>query len=475
MFFNSLEFWLFFGFVFAAYAALRPRIRAQNVCLLLASYVFYFSIARGFVLLLLATTLFDFWCGNRIEQTRADWARRAYLFFSVLINVALLVFFKQLFLFSAQLAAFFGASHYGQAALGPALPIGISFYTLQSISYVVDVYRRQYRPHQSLLDYALYISFFPQLLAGPIERAAKMIPQFSLSRTITAGGLRDGLWLCLWGLFEKCVVSDNLQARIISPYFAQGPGTNGLASLLVLCIFCMRIYCDFDGYSNIARGLARMMGFDLSVNFLLPGYAVSTKDFWRRFHVTFYQWIRDYVFLPLVKSLGLPAVLALVAAFVVSGLWHQFSWAFVCWGLYQAVIILACELPGKFLAPIYEAARGLRWLAMTIFGIISVRVLQGFAVAFFVSPSVGAALAKIYPVLDFGGWRLDSTVAGITLLYLFFRVPYFLVEIAQLRRNDMLAPMRLPMVRRSALVALVIIYFVVFGGIDAQKFVYFHF
>lgn len=468
MWFNSLQFWLYFSLTFAIYCLLDRK--KQNILLLLASYYFYFTVAGGFVFLLGFTTMLDFWCGRRIAATEKHSQRRALLALSVVSNLVVLLLFKYVGFFAA-LASAFSSGHY----LEVAAPIGISFYILQSMSYVVDVFRRDSVPHHSLREYALYISLFPQLLAGPIERAGRMLPQFALARKVDAEGIRAGLWLCFWGLVQKCVVADNLQARIITPYM-QNPGeANGLASLVMIWCCCVRIYADFDGYSNMARGIARMMGFDLSANFHLPFYSTNSADFWRRFHITFFRWMKDYLYVPLVKNLRVPSALAVVAVFVFSALWHEVRWTFVCWGVWEACTVLGSQLflrgPGQAL----QNLRGLpKWTA-AISGIALVRLSRCLGVAFFVAGTVSQALGWLEPVANPSTWHFSARVGEMLLLYFFFVVPLWLVEMVQLPTGDLLAPLKLNAWKFGALVGTLLLFLMVYGVTGAQKFVYFQY
>lgn len=458
MSFNSLEFWFFFGVVFSLYVSLRRE--RQNLLLLAASYIFYFSIARAFVLLLLLTTCLDFYCALAIGREASPGRRRAFLVFSLAGNFAVLVLFKYFPIFGAH---GFWAS---------VAPVGLSFYILQSVSYVVDVYRGERPPHRNFREYALYIAFFPQLLAGPIERASQMLPQIQQDRAVTGEGVRRGLWLCFWGLVEKSVISDNIQDRILNHYL---PITNGLAMSIVLWAACIRVYCDFDGYSNIARGLASLLGFQLAPNFNLPTIAVSAQDLWRRFHITFFRWIKDYIFRPLRSGLGVPAAPALLLAFLFSGLWHQLSLPFLVWGLYQGSILLLSEVPAVVIRPIYQAATGLPRLAMRAAGMLATKFLMGIGVAFFISGSVPAALSLLKPVFTLGSWQFTNEVAQIFLLYFFFNLPRYCTELPQILRGNLLAPLQISPAWRAGLGFLLLLYLVLYGVTSAEKFVYFQF
>jgi alginate O-acetyltransferase complex protein AlgI len=382
--------------------------------------------------------------------------------------------FKYVGFFSGVVAHFLGGS--GEISrLDVIAPVGISFYILQSLSYVIDVYRRQLRPHSSVPEYALYISFFPQLLAGPIERAGQMLPQMGAPRFLTSAGMRDGAWLCFWGLFEKCVVSDNLQSQLIAPYFRLGTAPNGLATAVVLWASCVRVYCDFDGYSNIARGLARVLGFELSINFRLPFYSVSSKNFWRRFHITFYRWAKDYVFLPLVKNLRVPTILGLFIVFSLSGLWHEFRWTFVCWGLLEACTILVSEIPSRIITPVYASSRGLKKAFLTLGGIASVRFFRMITTAFFLASTVPQALSRLEPLRLISSWKINSDFWGALLIHAFFAFPLVLVEIPQLITKREMFPVQMNLWLRAGLFYILGLYLLLFGAMNAQTFVYFQF
>ena len=344
MLFNSTTFLLFLAVVVAVYLALRHR--AQNLWLLGASYFFYAAWDWRFCLLILLSTVVDWICARRIATRAEPRARKRWLWVSLGVNLSVLGFFKYWNFFADSLRALFAALGLEASwhVTGLILPVGISFYTFQSLSYTIDVYRGRLQPAASLAEYALFVSFFPQLVAGPIERAAHLLPQIRAPRTVTAESFASGCWLVFLGLYKKIFVADQL-ARYVDPVFAADAGRSGADVLLGCVLFGLQIYADFAGYTDVARGAARMLGFDLMVNFRAPYLSRNLQEFWSRWHISLTSWIRDYLFYPLALNrrwnqlLG-PGGLAIVTM-TIMGLWHGAAWTFVLWGLYHGVLLAA--------------------------------------------------------------------------------------------------------------------------------------
>jgi alginate O-acetyltransferase complex protein AlgI len=341
MLFNSWIFPPFAMLVLALYRVLPHR--GQNAMLLVASYVFYGWWDWRFLGLLALSTMIDYSVGRRLEYTQRDGARRALLLVSLVSNLGLLGFFKyfNFFVESAnQVLAALGLQTVG-GGLDIVLPVGISFYTFQTLSYTIDVYRRRITVARDLLDFALFVSFFPQLVAGPIERAAALLPQVQGRRRVTRVQLRQGAWLILAGFFKKMVVADNL-AALVDPVFAQ-PSASAATILVALYAFAYQIYCDFSGYSDIARGLAKLMGIELMVNFDRPYKALNPSDFWRRWHISLSTWLRDYLYIPLGGNRrgATTTYRNLMLTMLLGGLWHGAAWNFVLWGAYQGLLLAA--------------------------------------------------------------------------------------------------------------------------------------
>ena len=344
MLFNSPVFIVFFAVVFCLYWLLRKR-RPQNVLLLIASYVFYGAWSWKFLLLLMISTAVDFACGLLIERASDKQRKKTFVVVSVAVNLLLLGTFKYAGFFvheAAEVIRWLGFEPH-LTTLQIVLPVGISFYTFQSISYVVDVYRGKLRATTSLMDYALYVAFFPQLVAGPIERATHLMPQFLKDRVWSGAAFQSGLQLIVWGLFKKVAIADNL-APYVNTVFADPTGYSGGALLTAIVFFAFQIYCDFSGYSDTARGVARTMGFTLISNFEQPYFSKSPVEFWRRWHISLSQWFQDYLYFPLAmrymrKGGWASKYKAHIISMGLIGFWHGANWTFVVFGLYWGFVI----------------------------------------------------------------------------------------------------------------------------------------
>lgn len=346
MLFNSIEFLLFLPLVVVCYFATPHRYRW--LLLLAASYYFYAAWKAEYLVLIVFSTLVDYWAARQMQRRSDQSARRPFLILSLISNLGLLFFFKY--------ANFFGSSvetaleRFNIFADVPAfqflLPVGISFYTFQTLSYSIDVYRGNVEAEKHLGRFALYVSFFPQLVAGPIERSSRLLPQFF--RDYTEGHrfdfdrIRSGLTQILWGFFKKVVIADRLALYVNEVY--NNPGAyEGATVVLATYFFAFQIYCDFSGYSDIAIGSARLMGYDLMENFRRPYFSKSIGEFWRRWHISLSTWFRDYLYIPLGGNRVLKWRLYynLIVVFVVSGLWHGANWTFIVWGGLHGVYLIA--------------------------------------------------------------------------------------------------------------------------------------
>jgi len=338
MLFNSLEFLLFFPVVWLAHFALPPRHRWG--LLLVASYVFYAAWQPAYGLLVLASTVVDYGVAQRVAATEEVTPRRAWLAVSLAANLGMLFAFKYYDWLNGTMAGLVAGWPLPEAGLG--LPVGISFYTFQTLSYTVDVFRGQQRPERHFGRFALYVAYFPQLVAGPIERARRLLPQLERSRPFDRRRLASGLRLAAWGLFKKVVVADRL-AEVVNIVYADPEGFGGFAHLVALLFFSTQLYCDFSGYSDIAIGIARTLGVDLVDNFDRPYRARSMGELWSRWHISMTTWFRDYVYRPLGGSRRGPWTTArnILIVMVLSGVWHGAKWSLVLWGLLHAVILIA--------------------------------------------------------------------------------------------------------------------------------------
>ncbi|HOZ46162.1 MAG TPA: MBOAT family O-acyltransferase [Candidatus Hydrogenedentes bacterium] len=342
MLFNSLQFVLFFPTVAFVHFALPPRYRWAWQ--LAASYFFYMCWEPGYAALILISTLVDYAAGILLGRTTRQATRRGCLFFSLAANLGLLFFFKYYNFFADSIRTALEDLGF-ECALplsGFLLPVGISFYTFQTLSYTIEVYRGNQEPERHLGRFALYVAFFPQLVAGPIERAPRLLPQLRRWPSFDYDRVTDGLKLIFWGLFKKVVIADRL-ASFVTPIYQSPSAHSGLALSTATLFFAFQIYCDFSGYTDIAIGAARVFGVDLMDNFKRPYAARSIRDFWRRWHISLSTWFRDYVYIPLGGShvtLRRWQVNILVVFFL-SGLWHGANWTFLAWGLLHGGYLLA--------------------------------------------------------------------------------------------------------------------------------------
>jgi D-alanyl-lipoteichoic acid acyltransferase DltB (MBOAT superfamily) len=341
MVFNSLTFLVFFAIVLLAYYRLGHR--GQNWMLLIASYVFYGWWDYRFLSLLLFTTLFDYGCARWIEAEPNPTRRKVYLSFSMIVNLGVLSIFKYFDFFADSLQhvlAFFGMKA-SFPTLNVILPVGISFYTFLSMSYTIDVYRGQLKASRHPIDFMLYVAFFPHLVAGPIVRASYLLPQCQRPRTINPDEILNGIWLILMGYVKKVVIADRL-AQIVNWAFGQPPPPFADANTwLVLYAFAFQIYGDFAGYSDIARGLSKLMGFELVVNFKAPYLVTNPAAFWQNWHISLSTWLRDYLYIPLGGNRHGPWLTYrnLMITMLLGGLWHGAGTAFVLWGLYHGLLL----------------------------------------------------------------------------------------------------------------------------------------
>src|ERR1700722_6308236 len=356
MLFNSFQFLFFFIVVWLLF--LLTRGTPRKVILLIASYYFYMCWSTRYIFVIWGITIIDYVAGLQIEKAEHVGRRRLYLGLSLFCNLSLLIVFKY---FNFLTGSFHTASHlfglrYDPPLLAIILPVGLSFHTFQAMSYTIEVYRRRVPAEKNLLEYALYVAFFPQMVAGPIERPYELLPQFHREPRVTLEGVRAGMVQALWGLFKKMVLADNV-ADFVKLIYDTPHHYNGAALTLATLLFSLQIYCDFSGYTDIALGLARMMGYYLRVNFRQPYFSSSVGEFWHRWHISLSTWFRDYVYIPLGGNrVKLPRYyLNLMITFAISGLWHGANWTFVVWGLLHGFYLIAAQIVGPPAARVSQA------------------------------------------------------------------------------------------------------------------------
>lgn len=351
MLFTSAEFLVFLPLVFALYWLLAHRLKWQNLLVVVASYVFYGWWDWRFLLLIAFTSACSFAFGLLINRSLNEGKERKARWFNTLnivINIAILALFKYHNFFVESLVSLFPRIGAEKLLLNLILPVGISFYTFQALSYTIDVYRQKIEPTRDVVQFFAYVSFFPQLVAGPIERATQLLPQFEKEREFNDAMAVDGIRQMLWGFFKKIVVADNC-AVFVDNIWGNYAGQSGSTLLVAAFLFSIQIYCDFSGYSDIAIGCAKLFGIRLMRNFNVPYFSRDIAEFWRRWHISLTTWFRDYIYIPMGGSRVSKAkvIRNTLVIFLVSGLWHGANWTFVVWGAYHALLFLPLIVMGK--------------------------------------------------------------------------------------------------------------------------------
>ncbi len=400
MLFNSLEFVIFLPLVFIIYWFIFGKnVRAQNLFIVFASYFFYGWWDFRFLILIFFSTIVDYSIGKYIAKSENERRRSNALFLSLFTNLGLLFFFKyyNFFLYNFESAFTFFGSPIGVDRLNIILPVGISFYTFQTLSYTIDVYRRKIEPTHDFVSFMAFVSFFPQLVAGPIERASNLLPQFTTNRKFEYSMAANGLQQILWGLTKKIVIADG-SAQFANMVFNNHEMHNGSALFLGSFFFALQIYGDFSGYSDIAIGCARLFGFDLMRNFAYPYFSRDIAEFWRRWHISLSTWFRDYLYIPLGGSKVSKALMIrnTFVIFLVSGFWHGANWTFIIWGLLNAIYFLPLLLRNQNRKNLDQVAQN-RFLPTPkeLFQISTTFLLTLFAWIFFRSENLTQALSYL--------------------------------------------------------------------------------
>ncbi len=351
MLFNSLEFLIFLPIVFCFYwFVFQKNLRVQNLLLLISSYVFYGWWDWRFLSLIFLSTVVDYFVGLKIYESIKN-KKKYYLWISIFFNLGLLGFFKYFNFFIDSWIGFLGSFGYENKStwtLNVILPVGISFYTFQTMSYSLDIYHRKLKPTKDFISFASFVSFFPQLVAGPIERASNLLPQIINHRVFKYEQGVQGLTLIIWGMFKKVVIADSL-APHVDVIFENYSSFNGGVLLCGLIYFSFQIYCDFSGYSDIAIGISKLFGFELMPNFKVPYFSRDIGEFWRRWHISLSTWFRDYLYIPLggSKQGKWVSIRNIFIIFIVSGFWHGANWTFIVWGLFHAILYIPLFLMDK--------------------------------------------------------------------------------------------------------------------------------
>lgn len=476
MLFNSPEFFLFLTVVLLLYYQLRHK--HQNWLLLIASYFFYGLWDYRFLSLILASTAIDYWTSHAIHRCdaknpRDENRRRLLLGLSLTVNLGILGFFKYFNFFvdsAARVLTQVGVEPH-LPVLYVLLPVGISFYTFQTMGYTIDVYRRKIEPISSLRDFALYVCYFPQLVAGPIERPDKLIPALQSPRIITNEAITSGAMLILIGLFRKVVIADAIGGQVDAVFAA--PWEYSSPELMKgIYLFALQIYCDFAGYTDIARGVSRLLGIELMENFRQPYFSANISEFWRRWHISLSSWLRDYLYIPLGGNRGgtLMTYRNLMLTMLLGGLWHGAAWTFVIWGGLHGLYLAGHRLiMGNVRISLDDAPR---WFnPRRLFGGLLTFHLVLITWVFFRAPGFGAAIDYIRMTLEFRNMEMLPAVLPAIL------IPWALValiDVPQFLTRNQTVLLRWPLVARNVAVASML-FLILLGFGTRAPFIYFQF
>ena len=462
MLFNSDTFLWFLLAFSLLYFVTRQSLARRNWLILAASYCFYGWWDWRFLFLLLGSSLIYFYVGLALKRQTESKPQKRLVTISLVANLGALGIFKYFDFFSESFQSVLETlgMQVSMPMLNVILPVGISFYTFQSLSYTLDVYRKKLEPTNDLTAFLAYVSFFPQLVAGPIERASNLLPQFLAERKVTRQGMEMGIWLVIWGMFKKVVLADNFGALSYMIYGEHGE--EGTIVYFGTIAFGFQIYCDFSGYSDIARGLAYMMGFNLMVNFNLPYFATSPSDFWRRWHISLSTWFRDYLYIPLGGNRGGNSAMMrnLLITMLVAGLWHGAGWNFVLWGLWHGVMLCLFSiipLP-KRMQPV------LGWFLTMIV------VFYGWLL--FRAQSMGQ-IADLTASLF--SWSFPVWINSYVLNLVVFMAPLLAMQVWQFRTNTIFPMLPHNRIVKAGLMAGCIFLIAVFWNAKGTPFIYFKF
>jgi D-alanyl-lipoteichoic acid acyltransferase DltB (MBOAT superfamily) len=473
MLFNSYDFALFFGTLFPIYWLLERWTRLQNLVLLAAGYYFYACWNARFLALLILSTVVDYGCGILVDRVNEPRRRRFVVAFSMAINLGVLGYFKYYNFFADSLSDLLARAGLTIPLehLQIVLPIGISFYTFQSMSYVVDVYRRELKPTRNIFQFALFVSFFPHLVAGPIMRATTLLPQVQTPRRFRLAHFYQGCYLIFWGLVEKVVVADNL-AVVVNDLFGRWHTLDGGLALVAIYAFAFQILGDFSGYTNMARGVAKCLGFELPLNFNLPYFATNPSEFWSRWHISLSSWLRDYLYIPLGGNRhGTPRTYRnLLITMILGGLWHGAQWTFVCWGLYHGLLLVLHRLARPWLEQIKPTDPVDRacWTGLRIVVTFHL-VCLGWLIF------RAGSLEQVAGMLGAIVWRPSIPTAAYLVPVVLTVLPIWLVQLFQYSADDLDVIGRTPWYVRGVFYTACFYAIVLVGQFGGQQFIYFQF
>ena len=459
--------------------ATKGKRKPQNWLLLAASYYFYACWDYRFLFLLIFSTLLDYYTGIKMHDAASRQSRKIWLWISIGINLGFLGFFKYYNFFVTSFADALTSLglHANVSTLNVILPVGISFYTFHGLSYVIDIYYNKIKPERDFVDYSLFVSFFPLLVAGPIERATHLLPQIKRDRVFDFNKASDGIRQIIWGFFKKIVIADNC-AEYVNTVFGNAGSHTGSTLLMAALFFAFQIYCDFSGYSDIALGTARLLGFDLLRNFAFPYFSRDIAEFWRRWHISLSSWFRDYLYIPLGGSkVGtLTKVRNTFIIFVVSGFWHGANWTFIIWGLLNAIYIMPSILFKSNRNHLDIVAEGKIFPSIKeVFAMLLTFTLTLFAWIFFRADTVPAAFSYIGGIFNASlftiPYKLNTDFLVIIILF-------FSLEWIQRSKHHALQFSQIKGLRYYAIAALcsIVVWSIfLWGNFGNKAFIYFQF
>jgi D-alanyl-lipoteichoic acid acyltransferase DltB (MBOAT superfamily) len=472
MLFNTFHFAYFFAILFPLYWALPHR--PQNYLLLAASYYFYACWDPRFLALLVLSTAMDYACGLAVDRIKDPRKRTLFVALSMALNLGMLGYFKYYNFFAESLhrALIRVGIDVSLAHLNVVLPIGISFYTFQSMSYVIDVYRGHIKPTRNFIEFAAFVSFFPHLVAGPIMRPTTLLPQVARPRRFDLRQFYQGAYLIFWGLTKKVVIADNLAKHIVDPLFNQWATIDGGLALVAIYAFAFQIYCDFSGYTDAARGIAKCLGFELALNFNLPYFATSPQDFWARWHISLSTWLRDYLYIPLGGSRGstLKLYRNLMLTMIIGGLWHGAAWTFVLWGTYQGILLVGHRLARPWLDRIHPTEPIDRACWKLVRMVATFHVIC-FGWLLFRAQYVTQARGMLRAIVE----RPAIPAASYLLPVLILVLPLLAYQAVQYLSKDLDVIVRTPWYVRSVFYTACFYAFVLGGEFGGSQFIYFQF
>lgn len=480
MLFNSIDFILFLPIVFIIYwFFLKKNIKAQNLLILISSYIFYGWWDWRFLSLIFFSSIIDFSIGKLLSQTDREKKRKLLLITSILVNIGLLGFFKYFnffidnFIRVLQVA---GISAHSRT-LNIILPVGISFYTFQTLSYTIDIYKKKISPTKDIIAFMAFVSFFPQLVAGPIERAKNLLPQFFSKRVFSAKIAENGCRQILWGFFKKLVIADNC-GIYVDNIFDGYEHMSGLTLVLGAILFGLQIYGDFSGYSDIAIGTARLFGFDLMQNFAFPYFSRDIAEFWRRWHISLTTWFRDYIYIPLGGSRGnvTNQIRNTFIIFLVSGFWHGANWTFIIWGGVHAMLFVPLVLMKKNRKNFNIVAKNKLFpSAREFFKVLTTFILVSIAWVFFRADNLNVAFAYLFRMQ---GWIFVNPLEAFKIIsnpVLYSIIFMFVMEWLNRSKKFGLEIANYPYLLRWIMYLAIILVIFLYGNFNKTEFIYFAF